>query len=239
MEDTLPYVKEDDNGDKEDEDDDDKEDDNGNKDVKKPEPEDDGDKDVEEHKMPELEKMGEAVQHSSYEDMPELVEERITRVRFAKEVVEYLINRELDEILLNETTKIIIERAQRVVHELVPPVEFQEHAIIPEADIPEDDKDSLAIIQPLPKCQAQVTLVPTLTLHHAVSQALPPVQPPLPPSPPPPLPPLPPSPPPSPPPVPTSPPPLPPLSKYNLRCQHNLHPPVKLNPSNATDVERE
>ena len=102
--------------------------------------------------------------------MPELVEECITRVRFAKEVVEYLINRELDEILLNETTKIIIERAQRVVCELVPPVEFQEHAIIPEEDIPEDDKDSLTIIQPLLECQAQVTLVPTLTLHYVVSQ---------------------------------------------------------------------
>ena len=71
---------------------------------------------------------------------------------------------------MNETTKIIIERAQRVVRELVPPVEFQEHAIIPEEDIPKNnDKDSLGIIQPLPKCQAQVTLVLTLTLHHAVS----------------------------------------------------------------------
>ena len=102
MENTLPYVEEedgngdkdeDDNGDKEDEDDDDKEDDdsgdkdeddNGDKDVEKPEPEDDGDKDIEEHQMPELEEMGEAVQHSSYEDMPELVEERITRVRFSR-----------------------------------------------------------------------------------------------------------------------------------------------------------
>ena len=176
MEDTLPYVEEDDD-DKED-DGDKHEDDNGYKDVEKPEPEDDGDKDVKEHE-PELEEMGEAVQHSSYEDMPELVEERITRVRFTKEVVEYLINRELDEILLNETTKIIRERAQRVVRELVPPVEFQEHAIIPEEDIPEDDKDSLAIIQPLPECQAQVTLVLTLTLHYAVSQVLPQVQPPL------------------------------------------------------------
>ena len=235
MEDTLPYVEEDDkdDGDKH-------EDDNGAKDLKKPHPED-----VEEHEKPEIEEMGEPVQHSSYEDMLELVEEHITRVRFAKEVVEYLINRELDEILLNET-KIIIERAQRVVRQLVPPVEFQEHAIIPEEDIREDNKDSLAIIQPLPKCQAQVTVVQTLTLHYPVSQVQPPLpqvpHPPLPAGPPPPSScqsptPLLPAGPPSPLFLPVPHLPLP-LSKYNLMCQHNLLHPLP-QPCETSDVEIE
>ena len=88
--------------------------------------------------MPQLQEIVAEVEHSSLEHMPELEKEgavgvgyerRKKRVQFAKEVVEYIINRQLDELLLNRQ-KILIDRLQINVLELVPQIEFQEEMIL-------------------------------------------------------------------------------------------------------------
>ena len=81
--------------------------------------------------------------------------------------MEYLINRQLDELLLNRQ-KILIDRVQINVHELVPPIEFQEEMIVHEEDVREEEEISRTVsipvtTQPVIITQAPVTTIPITT----------------------------------------------------------------------------